>query len=469
MRKRILCLFVFFILIIPAASHAAEEQSAQYKAYVHIKCNIRREADTASYRIRTMQEKDLVEILSYAEDWCLVRYKGDTGYLKTEWLCQFRSLDPYQYPVPGYTQQAGLARLTADLFFASDTYDGNTGKEGALFTLQQCADGYGIAAVARSTMQIPDLYYIFQPFTPWEDAKEGDLLYAFTTYFNDHFAKKYNEERIYNIELGCERIDGITVAPGETFSFNALCYPYRKSNGYQMAPNISKAGYGYGGGVCQVSTTLYNCILGLPLQVTKWAVHRDRGISYAPQYFDSAVGDYSDLAFINTLPYSIVIHALPQDGVLTTYITAGEGAASREDGEESSELLPMPESTWPRMQIIDADSTAVALLDTPDGSELLSLPNTITVNVIEKDDVWSLVSIRDHQGYVRTSVLCNVEDARKTTVTTAYKLRLTPDTEADSVYRIAKGGKVTVLNTGKEWAYITADGYNGYILKKYLK
>ena len=58
----------------------------------------------------------------------------------------------------------------------------------------------------------------------------------------------------------------------------------------------------------------------LPLRITKWAIHRDSGVPYIPVGFDSAVGSYSDLRFINTLPYPLRVEAVPQNGVLTVLI-----------------------------------------------------------------------------------------------------------------------------------------------------
>ena len=49
-------------------------------------------------------------------------------------------------------------------------------------------------------------------------------------------------------------------------------------------------------------------------------VHRERGVKYIPQWFDSAVGPYSDLKFTNTLPYPIQLWANPQGGALTVLI-----------------------------------------------------------------------------------------------------------------------------------------------------
>ncbi len=464
--KRMLCLILTLICLTALLLPAAGEESAAYKAIIHTKCNLRREPDMDSYRIVTLEEGTTVDVLEYGEDWCRSRYNGETGYLKTSWLCRFRSLDPYQFSVPGYTFQAGLARTTGGMFVFTEDYDGTLFPENALFTVQEFGEAQATIAMARGTAEVSDLFFISMPFAPWQTARENDVIYAFTTYFNDHFAKKYNAERNFNISVACERIDGITVQPGEVFSFNDLCWPYRKSNGYQYAPNISKEGYGYGGGVCQVSTTLYNCILGLPLKVTKWAVHRDRGISYAPQYFDSAVGNYSDLAFENTLPYAVTIHALPQDGVLTVYLTAGSGAAQPPVEEP---LLPLTESGLERVLVCDADRGCVLLTDSPDGNTVLELPCGIHVDVVQKGEEYTRVKISSHEGYIASSAIYSPEDSWNAHTSSALLMRARPDKEADQIYRIEKGGKVNVLSEGDEWAYVNANGYIGYVLRKYLK
>ena len=466
--KRLLCVFLAVLCLsalLPAA--LGEDSVVKYQAIVHVKCNLRREPDTAAYRIRTLNEGDKVEILDLrdGDEWCLARYDMQTGYLKTEWLCRFRSLDPFNCPVPGYVKQSGLARATSGLFVSTEDYDGTLFEAGALFAVQECAEDRATIAMARGTAGISDMYYLYQPFAAWEDAREGEVIGGFTTYFNDHFAKKLNSERIFNITVGCERINGVAVAPGEEFSFNALCWPYRKSNGYQYAPNISKEGYGYGGGVCQVSTTLYNCLLGLPLKITKWNVHRDRGVSYARQYFDSAVGNYSDLAFQNTLPYTVVIHALPQNGVLTVYITAGEGAAQPAVSEE---LLAFPDSGLPKAQVCDPDTGSVPLLDPETGETLITLPSGITVDVIGTDGDQARVRIASHEGIVPENTLYTEADRWTARVKSALLVRSEPSASAKQITRVEKGGTLTVLKTGEGWAYVNAGGYIGYVVSKYL-
>ena len=116
-----------------------------------------------------------------------------------------------------------------------------------------------------------------------------------------------------------ERLNGLVLQPGEQFSFNAVCGPYQRANGYVKAPNISRSGYGVGGGVCQVSTTIFEAVLGLELQLDQWEVHQTSGVKYAPLNFDAAVGDRKDLKFTNTLGYPIRLEVRTQRGALTAY------------------------------------------------------------------------------------------------------------------------------------------------------
>lgn len=173
-------------------------------------------------------------------------------------------------------------------------------------------------------MQLTDEIGTYHPFADWETAEPGDIIGGFTTFYGDQQGQGKAAAREHNISEGVKHIDGVAVEREETFSFNALCAPYRHSNGYELAPNVSTDGFGYGGGVCQVTTTLYNAALTLPLQIEEWALHSKQGAVYVPQFFDAAVGSYSDFTFVNLLPYGVQIHASAQNGVLTVLFCHAE-------------------------------------------------------------------------------------------------------------------------------------------------
>ena len=94
---------------------------------------------------------------------------------------------------------------------------------------------------------------------------------------------------------------------------------YLEGKGYQVAGITGGAGSGTGGGICHTSTLMYQAALSLPFLITEREPHTDDGTTYAPLEFDATVGVYSDLRFINTLPYDVKMEALtfPETGAIT--------------------------------------------------------------------------------------------------------------------------------------------------------
>lgn len=122
------------------------------------------------------------------------------------------------------------------------------------------------------------------------------LLSRFSTKFNPSAAG-----RARNIELAAEKINGAVVAPGETFSFNACVGERTRANGFCEAPIIFEGDFvaGVGGGVCQVSTTLYNAALLSGMKIEEYHPH-SLSVGYVEPSFDAMVsGKNADLRFTN--------------------------------------------------------------------------------------------------------------------------------------------------------------------------
>jgi vancomycin resistance protein YoaR len=121
--------------------------------------------------------------------------------------------------------------------------------------------------------------------------------------------------RVYNVVLASSRINGTLVKPGDTFSFNDTLGDVSAFTGYQQAYIISggKTILGDGGGVCQVSTTLFRAILNAGLPVVERAAHAYRVGYYeqdSPPGLDATVyGPSPDLKFTNDTPGYILIEA----------------------------------------------------------------------------------------------------------------------------------------------------------------
>ncbi len=326
----LLSLAICFCALCEEAVPASASDTALLEAYSTTKFLIRETPEEKGRRIKTVEPGEKVAVYGCGTAWCIIAYQGVTGYCKTEWLYRARSLQPFKAQVPGRQQTTGIARVTSAVIAKVKGYGGNTLAPGDLLAVTRWENGMASVPMMRGTAEIPAGHLAFEPFVPWDKAEPGDVIGGFTTYYNETTGgRKLAKNRQYNIGLACGRVNGQVVSAGADFSYNGLCAPYTKGNGYQMAPNISRDGVGYGGGVCQLTTTIYNAALGLPLQIKEWALHRDLGVAYIPRGFDAAVGSYSDFIFTNTLPYDIQLQALPQNGVLTVLI-ARTGAKQAE-------------------------------------------------------------------------------------------------------------------------------------------
>jgi vancomycin resistance protein YoaR len=121
--------------------------------------------------------------------------------------------------------------------------------------------------------------------------------------------------RVHNVALATSRINGSLIAPGETFSFNETLGDVSKFTGYKEAYIISqgKTILGDGGGVCQVSTTLFRSLLNAGLPITERAAHAYRVGYYeqssSPGLDATVYGPSPDLKFKNDTGNHILIQA----------------------------------------------------------------------------------------------------------------------------------------------------------------
>jgi len=132
-----------------------------------------------------------------------------------------------------------------------------------------------------------------------------DKLGEYATSFNSA-----NESRTYNIKLATKSVTDVLVRPGETFSLNKTIGPRLAKYGYRTAKVIINNEYvdGIGGGVCQVSSTLYNAALLANLKIVERKNH-SLPSSYIAMGRDATIsGDYIDFKFMNNTPYPIYIY-----------------------------------------------------------------------------------------------------------------------------------------------------------------
>lgn len=171
------------------------------------------------------------------------------------------------------------------------------------------------------------------------------LLSSFATNFST--AK---ENRAYNIYVAAKAIDGVMLKPGEVFSFNKIVGPRSQEAGYKTAGVIvnNELVEGIGGGVCQVSSTLYNAVLLADLQIVERSNH-SRPVAYLPLGRDATVAyDYLDFKFKNSTGSYVLIRAEVDGGRLLIRLFGNQPPGERVSiVTETDAVLPSPVKVTP--------------------------------------------------------------------------------------------------------------------------
>ena len=145
---------------------------------------------------------------------------------------------------------------------------------------------------------------------------------SYTTYFNAE-----DRGRCENIAIAASLIDGITIQPYGEFSFNKTVGRRTEEAGFQQAKIIVQGEYvlGVGGGVCQVSTTLYNAALKSGLNVIEYHPHSLR-VAYVAPSRDAMVSTECDLQLYNPHSFPIYLSAQTfESGLRVSFYGKNEG------------------------------------------------------------------------------------------------------------------------------------------------
>lgn len=197
--------------------------------------------------------------------------------------------------------------------------------------------------------------YTIKPTITKEELKTIDTKVAsFTSNYSTN-----SEGRATNIKIATEGLNGQVIMPGEEFSFNGIIGETTAEKGYKPATVIieNELKEEVGGGICQVSTTLYNSIMKLNIRSTERRNHT-LTVAYVPVGTDAAVSyGYMDYKFKNTLKYPIYIEGIANEGVLTFNIYSNSKAIQ---ANTSYRLISdIIEVMQPKVETIEDDTLAV--------------------------------------------------------------------------------------------------------------
>lgn len=276
--------------------------------------------------------------------------------------------------------------------------------------------------------------------TAEELAKITDVLGSYSTDFSTS-----SDARIKNIENAVSFIDGTVLYPGEEFSVGDAISPLDASNGYELAGAYENGTTveSYGGGVCQVSTTLYNAVLAAELEVTQRANH-SMLVSYVDPSRDAAIaGDYKNLKFKNNLESPIYIEGY----------TSGKNLYFNIYGEETRDANR--KVTYESEIVSEAARTYEF---TPAANYIGYIAVTESAHIAKEAKLWKIVTVD------------GVEESREVVNTSKYNgtpqkvvVGITSDTPGATdavVAAIATGDPITVYSTIAQYAVDEASAAN---------
>ena len=138
------------------------------------------------------------------------------------------------------------------------------------------------------------------------------MISSYTTYFDPGPSG-------HNIQVGASMIGNVLLMPGDTFSAVEAIGPTTIANGFVSANTYlnGKVVPGLGGGVCQISSTIYNAELRAGI-LPDFRLYHEMVVKYVPQGLDATIGDeWPDLIFTNTYDYPIVVNVYASGNSVT--------------------------------------------------------------------------------------------------------------------------------------------------------
>ncbi len=214
-----------------------------------------------------------------------------------------------------------------------------------------------------------------------ELAQVQDVLGTFSTDYSSS-----SDARKTNIQTGASLIDGSVVYPGETFSVVDAVTPFDEEHGYAEAPSYESGATvdTYGGGICQVSTTLYNAVIRAELQIDERHGH-SMTVSYVEPSDDAAIAEgIKDLKFTNNTDAPIYIEAYTDGATISFTVYGHETRPANRSVSFESETVETIEPTATEYRSSSADFGTVEQVQSAHTGVVAKLWKIVTVDGVEE-------------------------------------------------------------------------------------
>lgn len=275
--------------------------------------------------------------------------KNNALKLKLVYSCDVSQLSEI---VNNYAQRFDIAPKEPEFSRVDGEFIAKPGAAGISIDKEKLADDIKRVLNSKKSGTVEVVSNVVNPkYKAEEFAKATNLLGSFTTYFVEGV-----NNRNQNIITAASKINNSVVLPGEVFSTNKEFGETTYENGYRVAGTYlnGKIVDGMGGGMCQVSTTLYMALLHAEAEIVERANHSMK-VGYANYGFDATLaGDYIDLKFKNNTDYPMTIESVLTNKGITVNIYGFETRDATRKLKFESVLVS---ETQPGAEIIKKDPT----------------------------------------------------------------------------------------------------------------
>ena len=343
--KRFFCLLLALLTLLPTLALAAGN-TPRYSATAKISGPVYAKMDKESAQVGRVNDYSNIRVYAVYPDWIYVNSDGVKGYVPRHYLNPGSALDktttpPWGVEVYRYVGTAGKdgAQILAAPEAGSDVLI--TLGEGARFSIIAIEDGWARLAYWRQYGYV-DTNSLGELLPVCTDAYSGSdhlPIATFTTYYVTGSEEESVHGKEINIGVNCRYMDGDVLKAGATLNYDEHYGSYTAAKGYTRGPVLIETGWGLGmgGGVCQVSSTLYNVLLQLPgINILHARTHGPSGAEYLPLDMDAAVGNPErgiNMIFKNEYDFDLRFEAQAQDGALYIALYRVSGSKTLADSE----------------------------------------------------------------------------------------------------------------------------------------
>ena len=288
--------------------------------------------------------------ISFDTEGALARAMEDGGEIRSE-----LKIDKAKARNPIETISAQLTTAPVDAYAEYDAcgeFKFYEAKNGSTPDIDALVNSLSEAVKSRKSQELTAQMSTTYPTgsTYAELVAQNSLISEFTTYFNK--SPHNAENRVKNIKKAAGLINGTVVEVGKNFDTNAILGDRNQKNGWYKAPGIRNGKYEleYGGGVCQVSTTVYNAVLLANLEVLERSPH-SWPVGYIDIGRDATISTGGpNLIFSNNTASPITIGAVINDEkqciTVRIYGTKPKDYAKVEISSKQTGTIPTPKTEY---------------------------------------------------------------------------------------------------------------------------